>query len=159
MFYSEPTAANLIVDILVIWTTFFLSSYIFLKAKNISLKPKRLLLLIILGALLPPISELIIAYSFELAQLYELFISVIIILCVSKQRDECSIILALVSIGVEHGIKMVSSLPIGTVFWAIDYHISLLIVYSVMSLCDIIATILLMRIPRFRRGFQFFEKR
>lgn len=159
MFYSEPSVANLIVDILVIWTTFFLSSYIFLKAKNISLKPKRLLLLIILGALLPPVSELIIAYSFELAQLYELFISVIILLCVSKQRDECSIILSVVSIGVEHGIKMISTVAGAALFWAIDYHISLLIVYSVMSLCDIIATILLMRIPRFRSGFQFFEKR
>lgn len=156
LFSREASWINFVTDLIVLYATFFGSAYIFFKA-NRFFKKKTIILVIIGGFILLPLSEIIIKYSYEMAKLYELLMSIAILLFSCKKRSISLMILSFVSIGFVHGLKMIAIIAGITVFWIIDYNTPNIIVYSCICVLYIIMTVMLMKIPRFQRGFQFFK--
>ena len=155
LYYDKAELINLIIDIMIIYVTFLCSAYIFYNASNIHVK-KSFILFALLGLFLLPISEIIVSYSYELAKLFELVMSVLIIIGACKRYHISSVVLAFISLGLAHGFKMFSILFLGTIFWLIDYKTSTVFVYGSSLIFEMILSVLFMKIPRFRKGFRFF---
>lgn len=156
LFSSEGSWINLVTDLFVMYATFFSSAYIFFKA-NRFFRKKTLIWVIIGGVALLPLSEILMKYSYEMAKLYELLISIAILLLSCKKRTISLMVLSFVSIGLVHGLKMIAIILGITVFWIMDYNTPNIIVYSSICALYIVMTIMFMKIPRFRKGFQFFN--
>lgn len=154
--YCELNWINIITDFIYIYGSFICASYIFYRAYNCCNKGTVIFLCI--GGIIPPLLyELVFKYSYELARLLELLISVLIILVACKKFRSSAVVLAFISIGLARGIKMVCVLVVGTLFWIINYATPSLIVDGTICILQIVATVLFMKIPRLRRGFQFFD--
>lgn len=160
MFYTyETNLINFIIDMIVFLTTFFNSVYIFFKAKKIVPQKASVVLLCCSSLILSVITEFTAGVNFELTHLGVLLITSVLLLVTSSAFDECSLVLCLIAIGLAHGIKVISIFLSGTLIWLINYQTPTLIVEISINAFEIVLTILLMSIKRFKNGFQFFEKR
>lgn len=160
MFYTHGASLiNFLIDMILFLSTFFNSAYIFFKAKKIVPQKVSVVLLCCSSLVLSVVTGFTAGVNYELTQLGILLTTSILLLFAASAFDECSLVLCLITIGLAHGIKMISIFLVGTLFWLINSQTPAFIVYISLNAIEIALTILLMSIKRFKNGFQFFEKR
>lgn len=164
MFYYFFTEYELFFTYFIISIFSFCSSaYIFIHGNNKKLHKdyttKQRIFLIISGIIISILYAFLIAVADidELAQISSFLLTALTLTIINKQEKTFSLITAFISESIAHILKMVSTIIVGTVGWLLNQQPRSILIYTAIGLITFLLSFALLKIKRFKKGFQFFN--
>ncbi len=146
----------LIVYFLLVIFDYYVSAYLFCKVQNICLNKKQFIYVIISGLILSIGFIVFRNYSQQMAQLLLFAFIPFLLVFIGRTSWYSSIAIGLISFSVFRVSRIIATIITATVFWFFGHAQEDILVYFTELVCASVLCYFLMRIKRFKKGFQFF---
>lgn len=142
-------------SIIIFLTSFLCSYYIYIKTTDSAQKPYQICISVLYGSVISVLSSFLSSIHNPFNRILFLLLSVTFFFIINKHRVFTAIPLSIISLGISYGIEIISVIIISTIYYFIGFNESIISDF-ITSLLQFIFVFMLMRIKRFRKGFNIF---
>ena len=145
--------------ILILFTNFVCSCYIFFKLSKHSLKKSHKIYITIIAIMIPVFSSFMFNSEIIFYRFIFMLLTIISFIVLNPKKYYSTIPTSVISVGISYGIEIISVILISTVYFIFGYHDPTLLSDIFTALTQVIITYLLMKIKRLRNGLVFFNNK
>ena len=158
--YTSNTFDLYLNYIIICLSSYYMSVYVFCKSQTIRLKYKQIVYVVISGLLLSVLFAYVRMQNFPLSYFIRfILIPVLLSILVTKRENYFNtLVIGLISLTLVTVLTAVAYFVVGTVLWLLNINSKGILIYLPCEIFSIVLCVLFMSIPRFRRGFQFFQQ-
>lgn len=158
--YTSSIADLYLNYIIICLSCYFMSVYVFCKSQTIKPNTKQLIYTIVSGAVLSVLFAYVRIYNFPLSYIIRFFMIPILLSVLVTKREYYfkTLVVGLISLTLVSALTSVAYFIVGTVFWLFKVNSKGIFIYLPCEFFSIILCMLFMNIPRFKKGFIFFQQ-
>lgn len=150
---------DFLINSFIVFSFHYISSgYLVLKSQGVKLILKSRVLFYVLGFVLAAVLSFVNLYNIYIAQVMLYFGTAIALMLVVHKADMKMLMLCIIMVSLSHVFNFFSSIIFGTLFWFFSISYSEILVNLIISAFELVLSILLMSIKRFRKGLNLIEK-